>query len=257
MVEDGVGLVLMTIDQWPVICSGLSRGPVPACSPASVAVLRVRLRLPSTAPDPGCRTTIPTGAGVIQEYTGVESLPDPRRWTVHGRRPVYDSPWMALELVDVEPVAGMRYEHHVVVIPYEAVCVVVQHPDRGVLLLYRHRFITDTAGFELPAGGVEAGESVTDAAVREVLEETGWEISPPTVFLTANASDGVSTQRFHFAHAAALAQVGEPRDAHEADRLYWVRPGDLPGLIRDGRVPGCPAMTGLLAALSFGCLAAD
>jgi 8-oxo-dGTP pyrophosphatase MutT (NUDIX family) len=191
---------------------------------------------------------------MIHQYTGLSDLPEPSRWTVHGRRPIYQNRWVSLDLVDVEPIGGNRYEHHLVIIPYEAVCVVVQHPERGVLLLYRHRFITDTAGFELPAGGINEGESVVDAAAREVLEETGWTVSTPEVFMKANASDGVSTQKFHFACAWADTEVGEPSDSYEAQRLYWVPTQELPALIKDGHIPGCSAMFGLLYALNFGYL---
>ncbi|WP_197419633.1 NUDIX hydrolase [Burkholderia sp. TSV86] len=191
---------------------------------------------------------------MIHEYTGITDLPEPSRWTVHGRRRIYDNRWVSLDLIDVEPIGGNRYEHHVVTIPYEAVCVVVHHPDRGVLLLYRHRFITDTAGFELPAGGIGQGESSVDAAAREVLEETGWAISTPKVFMRANASDGVSTQRFHFVYARAEKEMGQPEDSYESQRLYWVPKEELPTLIKGGYVPGCPAMFGLLYALNFGYL---
>lgn len=200
---------------------------------------------------------ISKGVTMIYDFTGVNDLPEPHRWRVHGRHSLYESRWVSLDLVDVEPHGGERYEHHVISIPYRAVCVVVQHPDRGVLLLYRHRFITDTKGFELPAGGVEPGESVPQAASREVLEETGWEISTPKVFLEANASDGVSDQKFHFAYARAIRQLGEPSDKYESDRLYWVPQGEIPSLVKNGQVPGCSAMLGLMYALSYGILDAD
>ena len=32
------------------------------------------------------------------------------QWTVHGRRTIYDSPWMSLDLVDVEQPDGNRFE---------------------------------------------------------------------------------------------------------------------------------------------------
>ena len=97
------------------------------------------------------------------------------RWTVHGERAIYSSAWVNLHLVDVEIPDGPRFEHHVVRMPFPAVGTVVHEADRGVLLLYRHRFITDTWGWEIPAGRAEEGESLEEAARRECLEETGWE----------------------------------------------------------------------------------
>jgi len=189
---------------------------------------------------------------MIQEFTTVDDLPLPIPWTVHGSKPIYDSRWVSLDLVDVEPTAAERYEHHVVTVPYEAVCVLVHHPEKGVLLLYRHRFITNTAGFELPAGGVEPGEDVLVAASREVLEETGCVVDRLEKVATGNASDGVSTQRFHFVYARASNEESVPADAFESDRLYWVPVDSIASLVQAGLVPGCPAMFGLLFGLQFG-----
>jgi 8-oxo-dGTP pyrophosphatase MutT (NUDIX family) len=100
------------------------------------------------------------------------------RWIVHGERTLYSSPWVGLRLVDVEIPGGERFEHHVVRVPRQAAGCVVHDPDRGVLLLWRHRFITDTWGWEIPAGAVDDGERPGDAAAREVREETGWRPGP-------------------------------------------------------------------------------
>lgn len=80
---------------------------------------------------------------------------------------------------------------------------------------------------------------------------------PPEVFLRANASDGLSNQRFNFAYARALEQVGEPEDAYEADRLYWVPVDEALELVGSGHVPGGPSMLGLLYARAFGYLGAS
>ena len=74
------------------------------------------------------------------------------RWQVHGERTIYDSEWVRLTLADVEIPGGERFEHHVVRMPNNAAGTVVLDPERGVLLLWRHRFITDTWGWEIPAG---------------------------------------------------------------------------------------------------------
>ena len=91
-----------------------------------------------------------------------------------------------------------RFEHHVVRVPRPAVGCVVHDPDRGVLLLWRHRFITDTWGWEIPAGGVDEGESPEAAAARETLEETGWRPGPlAPLMLTYHPSNGLTNQVFH------------------------------------------------------------
>jgi ADP-ribose pyrophosphatase YjhB (NUDIX family) len=96
------------------------------------------------------------------------------KWTVHGERTIYDSPWVRLALTDVEIPGGARFDHHVVRMPAAASGTVVHDPARGVLLLWRHRFTTDTWGWEVPAGRIDDGETPEQAAARETLEETGW-----------------------------------------------------------------------------------
>lgn len=184
---------------------------------------------------------------------GQQSLPLAERWRTGERTSLYTSRWVSLDLVDVTPPHGEPYRHHVVSIP-PAVAVVVLHPDKGVLLLYRHRFITDTAGFEVPAGGVDPGESIEAAAVREVLEETGWEVGQVQHFYSGNASDGASDQRFHYVLAHARRYAGDPQDAYESSSRQWCPADRIPELIRTGQVPGCLSSVALLYALQFGLL---
>ena len=98
------------------------------------------------------------------------------RWTVHCEREIYGSEWMRMVLVDIEVPGGERFDHHVVRFPNQAAGTVVHDPDRGVLLLWRHRFITDTWGWEVPAGRIDPGETPIEAAEREAFEETGLEL---------------------------------------------------------------------------------
>ncbi|MCB1259267.1 MAG: NUDIX hydrolase, partial [Acidimicrobiales bacterium] len=97
-----------------------------------------------------------------------------------------------MALVDVEIPGHERFEHHVVRVPQPAAGVVVHDPGRGVLLLWRHRFITDTWGWEIPAGRVEVGETIEEAAAREVLEETGWRPGPLEHLLTFHPANGIT-----------------------------------------------------------------
>lgn len=173
------------------------------------------------------------------------------RWVVHGERAVYESPWVSLALVDVEVPGGERFEHHVVRMPGEASAVVVRDRDR-VLLIHRHRFITDTWGWEIPAGRVEAGEDPMLAGGRETLEETGWRPGPLTRLFSYFPSIGLLDQRFNVYLADGAELVGEPADLSESDRVEWLPIEDLPALIQRGEIQDGYSLTALLWFLQFG-----
>ncbi len=61
-----------------------------------------------------------------------------------------------------------------------------------MLLLWRHRFITDTWGWEIPLGRAEPGEGPAEAAAREVEEETGWRPGPLRPLLRIEPKQSVS-----------------------------------------------------------------
>ena len=171
-------------------------------------------------------------------------------WTVHGERTIYDSEWLRLALVDVELPSGARFDHHVLRMPAEAAGVVVDDPDRGVLLLWRHRFITDTWGWELPAGRVDAGETPAEAAARETLEETGWRpgaLAPLTRYFAHN---GTSDITFNVFLAMSATRVGDPADPDEAERIEWLSWQTVRSEIRAGRIRDGLSLTGLLYRLA-------
>jgi 8-oxo-dGDP phosphatase len=172
------------------------------------------------------------------------------KWTVHGERTIYDSEWMRLALVDVELPSGARFEHHVLRMPAQAAGVVVDDPDRGVLLLWRHRFITDTWGWELPAGRVDAGETPAEAGARETLEETGWQPGPLTALTSYFAHNGTSDTTFNVFLATSATHVGDPADPDEAERIEWLPWPTVRSEIGAGRIRDGLSLTGLLYRLS-------
>lgn len=171
-------------------------------------------------------------------------------WTVHGERSLYDSAWMRLALVDVELPSGARFEHHVLRMPAEAAGVVVDDPERGVLLLWRHRFITDTWGWEIPAGRVDEGETPEQAAARETLEETGWRPGALRHLVTYHPHNGTSDATFHVHLAVEATHVGAPTDPDEAERIEWLSWDEVRAEIRAGRVRDGLSLTGLLHRLA-------
>lgn len=176
------------------------------------------------------------------------------RWTVHGERSLYDSDWVSLSLVDVELPDGKRFEHHVVRVPQEAAGTLVHDAERGVLLIWRHRFVTDVWGWEIPAGRIDAGEAPAAAAAREVLEETGWAPGPVTPLCRYEPAHGITDHVFNLFVADGATHVGDPVDGHEAERVEWIPVEELRALVRRGEMPDGLSLTAVLWAFSFGVL---
>lgn len=172
-------------------------------------------------------------------------------WTVHGERTLYDSEWVRLTLVDVEIPGVRRFEHHVVRVPRPAVGAVVHDPQRGVLLLWRHRFITNSWGYEIPGGGVDENETPAQAVAREVLEETGWRPGPLREFAVYHPSNGLNDQTFHLFVADGATHVGEPSDPTESERVEWAPVDDVVSMVRRGQVRDGLSLTALSLALLF------
>jgi hypothetical protein len=71
------------------------------------------------------------------------------RWKTFSKRTIYDNPWVWLGQVDVELPDGERFWHHVVRLHRAAMMVLVDDEDQ-VLLMWRHRFVQNRMGWELP-----------------------------------------------------------------------------------------------------------
>jgi 8-oxo-dGTP pyrophosphatase MutT (NUDIX family) len=176
------------------------------------------------------------------------------RWTVHGERVIYDSEWVRLTLADVEVPHGPRFEHHVIRSPRGAAGVVVTNENDDVLMLWRHRFITDTWGWEIPGGALDEGESIEDAAQREVLEETGWEVDSVSLLTAYHPMNGISDQTFTLFHARGATYRHPPLDPSESERVEWVPLETVRTAITNGEIRDGMTLTALTYALATGTL---
>ncbi|SHI53336.1 ADP-ribose pyrophosphatase YjhB, NUDIX family [Nocardiopsis flavescens] len=167
------------------------------------------------------------------------------RWTVHSEEPLYTDPWLDVRTADVEITGGRRLEHRLIRSAPGAGAVVMDERDR-VLLEWRHRFIPDVWGYEIPIGGVEPGESPRDAAAREVLEETGWRPGPLRPLLHVHPTPGISDSEHHIFFADAAEHVGDPLEDWEAERIEWVPLADVPRLVGEHRMPSGTTVAALM-----------
>lgn len=92
--------------------------------------------------------------------------------------------------------------------------------QRGNEILLQNRVKRDWAGYALPGGHVEPGESFVDACVREMREETGLTVlNPKLCGLKQFPNDGARYIVFLF---TADQFEGELRSSEEG-KMEWVR----------------------------------
>ena len=105
--------------------------------------------------------------------------------------------------------------------------------DGKVLIVRRAR--PPAAGvFTLPGGGVEAGETLRDAVIREVREETALTVEPLGLAgyreVIARDADGRVERHFVIMPFAARWISGEVALNEELAEAHWLAPADLEGL---------------------------
>jgi 8-oxo-dGTP pyrophosphatase MutT (NUDIX family) len=129
-----------------------------------------------------------------------------------------------------------------------AVAAVV-NDRREVLMMWRHRFITDAWAWELPMGLIEDSESPDEAAAREVLEETGWQPGPMKTLIYAEPANGITDSQHYVFRSDGATYVGPPTEKNESDRIEWIPLADVRGMIDRREVVSSGSLVGLLYLL--------
>ena len=171
------------------------------------------------------------------------------QWVVRSEKSVFKDQWLDVREADVELPDG-RHLNHKVIYSAPGAGVVVANDVGEVLLLWRHRFITDTWAYEIPIGKIDPGEDPIDAARREFIEETGWEPGPLRPLVYVQPSNGIMTSQHHIFYATSATNVSPAEDQFESDRIEWIPLSKIPSLISKQKIVGGTTMSALLLAFS-------
>lgn len=170
-----------------------------------------------------------------------------------GRKVVYESDWVNLYLDRVRfPSGHIIEDYHMVDYPRPAVSVLVEN-ERGELLFVRvNRYTTGMVEWELPAGGMEVGETPLEAARREAAEETGHDTVEHRLIHSYHPMPGSSNKLFHVIHCLAGEDL-QSYDVNEVDEVHWFSRGEVEQMLDAGELRDGLTLVALLFWLRGAC----
>lgn len=154
-------------------------------------------------------------------------------------RRVYEGKVLSLDVDEVEEPGGVRAVREVVR-HRGSVAALPVHDDGRVVLVRQYRYPVDASVWELPAGRLDPGESVEEAARRELEEEVGLRPRELTALAVFYTTPGFCDEAMHLFRATGLTSVAarpEPDERIEsrAFTLEEARAMIRRGEIREGK----------------------
>jgi ADP-ribose pyrophosphatase len=149
----------------------------------------------------------------------------------------------------VEP-TGVRATREVITHPGSVVVLPVL-PDGRIILIRQYRHAARQFLWELVAGRIDSGESVRQAAARELIEETGYRAKRLRIFLDVFPTPGFLEERMYILVAEGITPgKAEPEEDEKITAKAFTR-AQLEKMIQRGVLRDAKSVAGLLYYFRF------
>jgi ADP-ribose diphosphatase len=139
----------------------------------------------------------------------------PRSWKTLSSRPIYSNPWTSVREDLAEMPNGATTIYGVVECG-ECVGVLPLFEDERVLMVRQYRYVFgENHRWEMPTGGVKTGETLLEAAHRELREEVGYDAGELVHLSTYYTSKSVMHEIAHLYLGRNLMKVEAVPDETE------------------------------------------
>ena len=124
--------------------------------------------------------------------------------------------------------------------------------EGNVILVKQFRHGIRQVSLETPGGLVEPGNTLAEAARRELLEETGFQGEDWSLLGSFYPQPAFLTNRYHTFLVKNAVKVSElKQDEGEDLEVVQVRLEQVPGLIREGKIGHALVIAGFYALFNF------
>ncbi len=133
----------------------------------------------------------------------------------------------------------------------DCVAIIALDDADNVLLVKQYRKPVEKELLEIPAGGIDPGETPEDAVRREMREETGFLPQKVEKLGGFYSSPGFCTEYLHLYLASDLVTSPLKAEDSESITLVQVPLKEVKGLIASGVIIDAKSIAGLLAFLEY------
>lgn len=173
---------------------------------------------------------------------------DANPWKTLATKPVYDNPWISVREDQVITPTGTPGIYGVVHMKGRAAGVLPIDADGRTVLVGQYRYTLDSYSWEIPEGGVPAGEEVLAGAQRELVEETGLVAASWFELANHSLSNSITDERCTCFLAWNLQQQATAPDETEDLALRWLPLGEVVDMVLEGHIHDVVSVATLLTA---------
>ena len=149
--------------------------------------------------------------------------------------------------IDTIREGDVEYKREIVV--HKGSCVIVPvFEDKTVALVRQYRHAAGEYLLEIPAGGVEPGETFEEGAKRELEEEIGVTASKVELLTEFYVSPGFLTEKMYVFLATGLTKTAQRLEIDELLTIEQISFTAAFDLIRSGEIEDAKTIAGLVLA---------
>ena len=167
------------------------------------------------------------------------------------RTTIYESDFVCLYTDRVALPSGEIIEnYHQIHYPRKAVSIVIFDEKDNILFIHNRRYTVGRLEWEIPAGRIEDGESLEDAARREAMEETGCTLKDLKFLGSQNPTKGMSDCTCHV-FAAKVDSESSIKDVDEVAYKERMPVSKVKELLKENKTKDGISILAILFALEF------
>jgi len=171
----------------------------------------------------------------------------PSPFTIIGSRVAWDCPWYAVRQDDLILPDGRPGVYNVID-KCHAVWIVPVTPQGEIVLIHNYRHTLGEWCWELPAGGIKAGQTPLEAAQAELNEEIGGTAANWRFLLRAATMNGLGNELGYFYLATGVALGPTHHEPTEVMTLHPLPLAEAVRMARAGQINAALSIAALLLA---------